>query len=174
MNKQTVPDDVMIDIKPLKKIELVQIIRHAENLDKAVELMDGLANNGWLTLFGERQREAVAQHEVGEAVPKRVQDIIRFCMSQYQDFEDKDWRDHGFKISTYEKALAWLSKSFTTPPLPQDARELLEKAKDFLLYLNQSGVLTGEDKLRKHLVALMEENYHAIEAYLIPTEKEPS
>lgn len=36
------------------------------------------------------------------------------------------------------------------------------KANYFLLYLNQSGVLTGDDKLKKHLVKLMEESYQSL------------
>lgn len=45
-------------------------------------------------------------------------------------------------------------------------REALEKAKDFLLYLNQSGVLTGNNKLKKHLVKFMEDTYQSCEVAL--------
>lgn len=52
-------------------------------------------------------------------------------------------------------------------------RELLAELNDFLLYLNQSGVLTGEDRLRKHLVKLMEDAHNSCEAILAESQEEP-
>jgi len=41
----------LIDIKELKKVDVVQIIRNAKTLNEAVVAMNGLAANGHLTLW---------------------------------------------------------------------------------------------------------------------------
>ena len=51
--------DDLVDIKELKKVDVVQIIRTAKTLNDAMIVMNGLAANGYLTLWNN------ATHKVG-------------------------------------------------------------------------------------------------------------
>lgn len=59
---------------------------------------------------------------------------------------------------------AMLSATLQQADKVRELEGTLAECKDFLLELNQSGVLTGESRLHKHLVTRMEALYHAIEA----------
>jgi hypothetical protein len=41
----------MIDLTPIQKVKIVQQILQAKSLDDGVRIMNGLAANGWLTLW---------------------------------------------------------------------------------------------------------------------------
>lgn len=45
-----------------------------------------------------------------ERPSKRVLDVIYYCMSNFRDFEEKDWRDHGFTGATFKKAEQFMQK----------------------------------------------------------------
>lgn len=49
-------------------------------------------------------------------------------------------------------------------------RAALEEAKDFIQYLNQTGLLTGKNKLKKFVVSLMEKAYLLSEQALASTQ----
>jgi hypothetical protein len=103
MTNPTVPEDVIEDA-----VKVGMILTDGDGFwwrNTALET---------LVKFAQLQRHR--ERNEGEAVPERVQDIIHFCMTEFRDFSDKDWRDHGFRISTYKKAVTWLRRAFTSPP----------------------------------------------------------
>ena len=60
---------------------------------------------------------AVTDKEMGVgAFTEREAQIIFFCMDQMQDLSDRDWRDHGFRQSTFFNANRKLYALLTQEP----------------------------------------------------------
>lgn len=136
MNNQTVPDDE-------SEAELEAYGKYANSL--GVSTTDAYRLKAWLEL---RQREAVAQHEVGEAVAYWDETESSIVTKEHYEHLRKFYPKHpvGHLKPIY---------------LPQDARELLEKAAHII---EQSRWLTVDQA---------KEIADEVRA-LVPTEKEPS
>ena len=64
MSTEAMRETVDIDMSEMKRVEIVNTIRHVETLDEAVKLMKGLGRNGWLALFPADEQAATANQEV--------------------------------------------------------------------------------------------------------------
>jgi hypothetical protein len=147
MNNQTVPDDVIEKAKALV-MEAYDFGQFSDDFDqplakpvrKAVRIIaDQL----------QRQREAVAQHEaIGEIVTTVIGDN-EVCMIEWKGKYKPKKGDH----------------IYAAPPLPQDARELLEKVRVLVDEAERAADHLGLPSLDKAAAAV---------SALIPTEKEPS
>jgi hypothetical protein len=75
---------------------------------------------------------------------KREEAIIRFCLSQMSDLSDKDWRDHGYRRSTFDAAYRKFNggRTFTRPGAAPAQTTLTDEKLESVLRLP---VADGED-----------------------------
>lgn len=103
-------------------------------------------------------------------------DVLKFLHGEAElngvDFSDVVDANEGVKIGKY-----WWRKYLrdATKPVVDDRvkgvsdSKVIDNAIEFLKYLNTSGLLTGDDKLRKHLVSDMEKSYKELSALQLST-----
>lgn len=129
--------DEFIDVTPFQKLNIIQVIREAETLDKAFEAMNGIAANGWLRLWDELNPAKKIQLQLELDNQKLREALSNYVKSGWGDKTDfyKQAEAHGMA----ELLLATPSQS-----LVEHDNEVIERcAKEVDLY--QYGDVTGDD-----------------------------